>query len=141
MATRAEQYRAEQQRTGKKKVRSGRSKPGVPEGARSRAKPHAAKKATYALEESKGRPTRKSTRKAANRMKPDAGLNRREELQKGSPEKSYEKSATRAPKKTSAAPKKKASTAPKQKTSTAPKQKTSAAPKKRASTAPKQKAR
>lgn len=108
MATRAEQYRAEEQRKGKRKVRSGRSKPGVPGPKRTRAKKHAAKKATYALEETKGkRPSRKSTRKAANRMKPDAGLNRREELQKGSPENRYEKSAARsATKKTSATTKK-----------------------------------
>jgi hypothetical protein len=91
MATRSEQFRADAQRTGKKKKRKN------PEAKKpTRAKSHAAKKATYALEEAGGkRPSRKSSRKSANRAKPDSGLNIREEIQKGSPERAYEKAAAK----------------------------------------------
>lgn len=83
MATRSEQYKANAQRTGaakaKKAKRAKASKPGSPLASRSRNKKGASKKATYALEEQKGRPSRKSTRKSANRSKPDAGLTRAQE--------------------------------------------------------------
>ncbi len=92
MATRSEQFRSESQRKGgakKKRKNPAKTKP-------TRAKGHAAKKATYALEEkSAKRPSRKSSRKSANRAKPDAALNVREEIQKGSPERAYEKAAAR----------------------------------------------
>ena len=85
MATKSEQFHAEEQQTGNDKAtREGRSKPGIPEGDRSRDK-------TYALEETSGQPSRKSTRKSANRAKPDASLNLREALQKGSPEAKFRK--------------------------------------------------
>ena len=102
MATRAQQFRAESQRTGaakaKKAKRAKGSKPGVPKAARSRDKKHAAKKATYALEPTpaKGRPARKSTRSSANRAKADSGLNAREQLRKGSPEAKYAKTRARS---------------------------------------------
>ncbi|HVY44907.1 MAG TPA: hypothetical protein VHB21_03470 [Minicystis sp.] len=88
MATRSEQARAKEQRKGARpSIRAGRSKPGVEPAERSREKEHAGRKATYAIEEPRaGRPTRKSTRKSANRSKPDASFNLREQLQKGSPE-------------------------------------------------------
>jgi hypothetical protein len=88
MATRSEQTHAEEQRKGPRgSIRAGRSKPGVPLAERSPDKEHAGRKATYALEaEREGRPSRKSTRKSANRSKPDSGLNIREQLQKTSPE-------------------------------------------------------
>ncbi len=98
MATRAQQFRADAQRTGaakaKKAKRAKGSKPGIPKAARSRAKKHAEKKATYALEPTpaKGRPARKSTRSSANRAKADAGLTGREQLRKGTPEAKYAKS-------------------------------------------------
>jgi hypothetical protein len=38
----------------------------------------AAKKASYALEDSKVRPSRKSTRRSRNRQKPDSNLKRRQ---------------------------------------------------------------
>jgi hypothetical protein len=91
MATRAEQFHADEQRTGRSRVRKGRSKPGVPRKKRSRAKAHAAKKATVALEVGGKRPSRKSTRSSANRAKTDASYNRVEELRKGSPESRYRK--------------------------------------------------
>jgi hypothetical protein len=99
MATRAEQYRADAQRRNgkgkKKKLRPGRSKPGAPPGSRSRASKHAARKATYALETSPRR-SRKSTRKSANRAKPDTAFNVREEMTKGSPEMRAAKARARA---------------------------------------------
>jgi hypothetical protein len=50
--------------------------------------PHTAKKATYAIEpcSDEHRPSRKSTRGGANRIKPDSSFNLREQLVKGSPE-------------------------------------------------------
>src|ERR1044072_53536 len=98
MATRSEQFHADTQRRcerdEQRRRRAARSKPGVAPSDRSRSKKHAEKNATYALEEpSNGAPpSRKSTRKSANRAKPDASLNIRESLQKGSPEARYEKS-------------------------------------------------
>ena len=98
MATRSEQYHADAQRTGAAKAKKAKkakgSKPGVPKALRSRAKKHAGKKATYALEETKNpkaRPARKSTRKSANRSKADAGLTGREQLRQGTPESKYAK--------------------------------------------------
>src|SRR6186997_2882598 len=91
MATQAEQKHAEDQRRVRRaKTRAGRTKPGVAPAERSRDKAHAGKKASYALDESSSkRPSRKSTRKGANRSKPDASLNIREALVKGSPEARY----------------------------------------------------
>jgi hypothetical protein len=102
MATKAEQERADEQRRGRgRKTRAGRTKPGIKVKDRSRSKKHAERKATYALEETAGgRPARKSTRKSANRSKPDAGLNGREEIKKGSPEQRYRKAQARSKGKT-----------------------------------------
>jgi len=100
MATRAEQFHADEQRSGKTgtRKRRSRSKPGVPRAKRSRAKEHAAKKAPYALEltVNGARPSRKSTRKSANRAKPDAAFNATEELRKGSPEARFHKEEARS---------------------------------------------
>ena len=95
MATRAERAHAEEQKKGpnkktKKKAaakkQSANAKKAAAKG--SRDKTHAGNKATYALEETpkSKRPSRKSTRKAANRSKPDSALNRTEQHQQGSPE-------------------------------------------------------
>jgi hypothetical protein len=99
MATRSEQFHADEQRTSAKSHRrAGRTKPGVAPKNRSRAKDHAAKKATYALETTEGdkRPSRKSTRKSANRAKSDSSFNAVEELRKGSPESRFRKDRARA---------------------------------------------
>jgi hypothetical protein len=100
MATRSERFRAnEQQHPGRKtKTRPGNSKPGVAPGKRSRAKKRVAKGATYALEAPgpTGRPSRKSTRKSANRAKPDTSFNRTEQLKKGSPETRFRKTKARS---------------------------------------------
>lgn len=86
MATRAENFRYEQERQGPKKAPKARpprrdlyvdtSKPGVSETDRKGAMPHreskvASKNATYVLEDSAGKPSRKSTRKSSNRQKTD----------------------------------------------------------------------
>ena len=91
MATRSEQFRATEARHGQSEGaaqrRAARSKPGATSEQRSRSKVHADKKATYALEPAtSGRPSRKSTRKSANRSKPDTAFNLTEQLKKGSPE-------------------------------------------------------
>ena len=98
MATRAEQERADAQRRGPRTTKRNQAgtKPGSPPASRSRAKKHTARKATYALERSTGRPSRKSTRASANRAKPDAALNRTEEKRKGSPEATYRRARARA---------------------------------------------
>jgi hypothetical protein len=63
---------------------------------RSHDKKHAAKKATYALEDTaNGRVSRKSTRKSANRAKSDTNFNLRENLQKGSPTARFRKASAR----------------------------------------------
>jgi hypothetical protein len=88
MATRSEQYRAQSQRTGRGgKRKAQQNQAGGRRRKRTRAKLHTRAKATYALEPTSGkRPSRKSTRKSANRAKPDTNFNLREEMQKGSPE-------------------------------------------------------
>ena len=73
MATRAEEFRYEQERSGPKKAPQPPRRPrgGVP--APHNESERAARRATYALEESPGaRPSRRSTRKAAHRQKTDA---------------------------------------------------------------------
>lgn len=99
MATRSEQHHAEEQRRGgANKTRAKRSKPGVAPKNRSRAKPHAARKATYALEHTASgqRPSRKSSRKSANRAKADSGLTLTDALRKGSPASRFRKAQARA---------------------------------------------
>jgi hypothetical protein len=94
MPTRSERFRSEQerrQRRPKKKVLARKKAKKAAEGAGRERKTEAtrrARKATYEIEpHAPGkRPSRKSTRGGANRVKPDAPFNRREELTKGSPE-------------------------------------------------------
>ena len=101
MATRSEQNHADEQRHGQRDTKTNkrvnRSRPGSAPSDRSRSKKHAERKATHAIEpDRKGRPSRESTRKSANRAKPDTSLNLREELQKGSPETRFRKAAAGA---------------------------------------------
>lgn len=95
MATKSEQHHAEEQRTGRAKApkkRVSRSKPGSPAAKRRPTTKRGAGKATYAIEPTRaGRPSRKSTRKSANRVKADSNLTLREDRQKGSPESRFEK--------------------------------------------------
>lgn len=116
MATKAERYRAEQERSGPKKAGKPKrrrdfpvdtAKPGVSAtdrkaggqstAARNRSQ-HAAKKATYALEDSAtGRPSRRSSRRAANRAKPGSNLTRQKQRENRSPEAQAERAKARAP--------------------------------------------
>jgi hypothetical protein len=74
MATKSEWFRYREERSGPKREKQARPATAAGEGA---TKPHnvsarAAKKALYALEEAgEKRPSRKSSRKAANRQKTD----------------------------------------------------------------------
>jgi len=83
MATRAEQFRSDAQRTGHSH-RAATRKPR--KSAWGRDKAHAASKATHALEQSKGRPSRESTRSSANRAKSDTAMNLTEEKRRGAPQ-------------------------------------------------------
>jgi hypothetical protein len=71
MATRAEQFRYEAERAGPKRPKR------VPHPARATAgsarseSAHAERKASYTLEDSAGRPSRKSSRKASNHQRTD----------------------------------------------------------------------
>jgi len=92
MATKAEQFRSQQERSPTKRRGKGRKphkaqkKP--KKGGWSHEKHHADVKATHAFEATAPgkRPSRKSTRGSANRAKPDAALNINEENRKGAPE-------------------------------------------------------
>ncbi|MCW5891093.1 MAG: hypothetical protein KIT14_11155 [bacterium] len=106
MATKAERHRWEQERAKPDKPKQPKrkrrdmpvdtAKPGVSASdrkvgagstaARNRST-HAAKKATYALEDSAtGRPSRKSSRRAKNRAKPNSNLTRQRQREVRSPE-------------------------------------------------------
>ena len=92
MATKAEQARVLAERESSEKHRAKREAKRARAARKPRPKSHesshAGKKATYAFEEhtAEARPSRKSSRKGANRLKADANLNFREELTKGSTE-------------------------------------------------------
>jgi hypothetical protein len=99
MATRSEQFRANEERKHSQRKpptapTARRPKPSVTASQRTE---HARKKATYALEVTPPgqRPTRKSTRSSANRAKPDATFNILESLVKGSPEARFRKARAR----------------------------------------------
>jgi hypothetical protein len=84
MATKAEQYRSNEQRTGHPAHQSRRQ----PRKATwSHDKAHAGNKATHALEEvTAGRPSRTSTRRSANRAKSDSAYNLTEEARQDAPQ-------------------------------------------------------
>jgi hypothetical protein len=81
--TRAEEFKTMAERKGRPK-RTSMRKPKKQEWGH--AKRHAEAKATHALEvTTSGRPSRKSTRASANRVKADAPMNLTEEFRKGAP--------------------------------------------------------
>ena len=95
MSTKAEDFRYQQERSGKKLPKQPRqprrdspvdtSRPGVSASDRQplvvhMPSGHAARKAPYALEVSAGRPSRLSTRKAANRQKHDAQFRQKRQV-------------------------------------------------------------
>ena len=77
MATKAEQFRYSAERAGPKKASAAKKTTvAAALAARAQTEPHnlskrSGKKALYALEESVGRPSRKSSRKSSNRQKTD----------------------------------------------------------------------
>ena len=94
MATRAEQFRTEEQRRSKRaKAKPAPTKKPRPTGDRSAKSVRAPSNASYAFEApaADGRRSRKSTRGSANRAKPDTNLNLRESRVKGSPESRFRK--------------------------------------------------
>lgn len=117
MSTKAEDFKADQQRKRHRRPalpkipppglvidtsRAGtsatmRRKGGASTAARNRAA-HAARKAAFALEDSlaPARPTRKSTRKSANRSKAESNLARRQKRRDRAPENRSAKAALRA---------------------------------------------
>jgi hypothetical protein len=88
MATRAEQYRSEQERASGAGAKKRKAQRKPKKAAWSHEKHHADVKATYALEDTAPgkRPSRESTRSSSNRAKPDAGFDITEETRKGSPQ-------------------------------------------------------
>ena len=94
MATRAEQFRAQVQRSSKKKAkRSVQPKAPARSDRAGRKLTRTSSKSSYALEQpaADGRRSRKSTRGSSNRAKPDTNFNLREALIKGSPEARFRK--------------------------------------------------
>jgi hypothetical protein len=71
MATRAEQFRYDAERTGVKQPKHVRQAPRSAGGSARSESAHAGRKATYLLEDAVGRPSRKSSRKASNRQRTD----------------------------------------------------------------------
>ena len=88
MATRSESFRSQQERRQRRAKEEPETKEKPARRSKPRRPPRRARKATYRIEPHVPgrRPSRKSTRGGANRVKPDAPFNRREELVKGSPE-------------------------------------------------------
>ena len=88
MATKAEQWKSEEERKHVAGKRPGRVSKKKPKKATWRHdKKHAGQKATHAREDTAPgkRPSRESTRGSANRAKPDSAMNRTEQAKKGSP--------------------------------------------------------
>ena len=99
MATKAERFRYELERSGPKKPKSpprprrdspvDTSQPGVSATQRKAAahkeSPRVAKKAGYAFESTAGKPTRKSTRKSANRQRNDSQMRVKARTTEGQP--------------------------------------------------------
>ncbi len=95
MATKAEEFHAEQERAAQKKnrKRADRTKRSAAKKTRTHAEGRVAEKATYALEKTAEgkRPSRKSSRKSANRSKADASFNITEERKKTSSDARFRK--------------------------------------------------
>ncbi len=89
MATKAELFRYEYERSGPKKPKAPPRPHGRSDGtgeAQHNVSKRAARKAAYALEPSAGRPSRKSSRKAANRQKTDVQFRMKQEVAEVRPE-------------------------------------------------------
>jgi hypothetical protein len=93
MATKAEEFHAEEERAAQKKNRKRAPKRGPVKKKQTHAEGRVAEKATYALEKTAEgkRPSRKSSRKSANRSKADASFNITEERKKTSSDARFRK--------------------------------------------------
>jgi hypothetical protein len=69
MTTKAEEFKYWQQRSGPKKAKRAKV---TPRGRDGRESLHAGRNAAYVLEDSAGKPSRRSTRKSSNRQKTDS---------------------------------------------------------------------
>lgn len=101
MATKSEKVHAEEQRHGptpKARKRAAAKKPRADKLGAPHENKKAGRKASYAAEAppKTGRPSRKSTRKSANRSKPDSNLNLREERKKTAPDARFRKARAKA---------------------------------------------
>ncbi len=99
MATKAEQWKSEEQREHGKNRKTGPTSKRQPKKATwGHDKAHASAKATHVLEEAAPgtRPSRESTRKGANRLKSDSAFNLTEQTKKGAPTSQARKSRARA---------------------------------------------
>jgi hypothetical protein len=87
MATRAEQYRSNEQRKGAQGGAGTRARKKAKKSSWSKERHHADVKASFVLEDTTPgkRPSRKSTRKSSNRIKADAARNITEEVRQGAP--------------------------------------------------------
>ena len=89
MATKSEWYRYESERSGPKKAKAAPRPRGRSDGTGDVAhnvSVRAGRKAAYALEPSTGRPSRKSSRKAANRQKNDVQFRKKRSTEEVRPE-------------------------------------------------------
>ncbi len=90
MATKAELFRYYKERSGPKRPKKTAAKNASPavgrEGAPHNLSHRAEKNAAYAFEESSGRPSRKSSRKAANRQKNDVQFRMKQRTSEVRPE-------------------------------------------------------
>ncbi len=84
MSTRAEQFRYFAERSGPKRPKQQVSGGGAAKAHN--ASERAARSAVYALESSEGQPSRKSTRKAANRIKNDVQFRMKQQVHEMRPE-------------------------------------------------------
>jgi hypothetical protein len=72
MATRAEIFRYDLERSGPKRTKKARHQSRPEAGSARSESAHADRKAAYTLEDSAGRPSRKSSRKASHHLRTDA---------------------------------------------------------------------
>jgi hypothetical protein len=74
MTTRAQDHRSEMERSGKERASARKQPPAQRRFTHNDAPRAGEAQASYAIEETNGRPSRKSTRSSSNRMKADAPL-------------------------------------------------------------------
>jgi hypothetical protein len=97
MSTKAERFRYQAERSGpkrpkaaprpKRKVTTATTSAGVEAALPRNTSKHAGRKAAYKLETSATKPSRKSTRRAANRIKTDSQMRVKSRLAEGNPPK------------------------------------------------------